>query len=71
MWNAKNIRLSLPTGETDCIRFGRGDRIVTGEASEELAGRIPGSRLILRDGLGHGLYEEDPDFLPCVADFCR
>ena len=50
---------------------GAEDRIVTGEASRELNGRIPGSRLILYGGLGHGLYEEAPDFLGQVAAFCR
>jgi pimeloyl-ACP methyl ester carboxylesterase len=50
---------------------GREDRIVTGEASVEMAGRIPGCQLFLYDGLGHGLYEEAPDFLKRVAAFCR
>ena len=45
--------------------------IVTGEASLELAERIPGSTLYLYEGLGHGLYEEAPDFLGRVAAFCR
>ena len=49
---------------------GAEDRIVTGEASRELAERIPGSRLILYGGLGHGLYEETPDFLRQVKTFC-
>ena len=50
---------------------GTDDRIVTGAASEELAAAIPGSTLCLYEGLGHGLYEEAPDFLSRVADFCR
>ena len=50
---------------------GREDRIVTGQASEEIAARIPGSRLRMYEGLGHGLYEEAPDFPTCVAAFCR
>ncbi len=50
---------------------GTDDRIVTGAASEELAAAIPGSTLYLYEGLGHGLYEEAPDFLSRVADFCR
>ena len=49
---------------------GAEDRIVTGEASRELAECIPGSRLILYGGLGHGLYEESPDFLKQVKAFC-
>ena len=50
---------------------GTDDRIVTAAASEELAGRIPGSRLYMYEGLGHGLYEEAPDFLARVAEFCK
>jgi len=42
-----------------------------GWASEEIAEKIAGSELFLYDGLGHGLYEEAPDFLARVADFCR
>ena len=50
---------------------GSEDKIVTGEASEELARAIPGSELYLYEGLSHGLYEEAPDFLGRVAAFCR
>ena len=50
---------------------GTDDRIVTGRASEEIAEKIPGSVLYMYEGLGHGLYEEAPDFLKRVADFCR
>ena len=50
---------------------GKQDRIVTGEASEEIARRIPGCELYMYPDLGHGLYEEAPDFLRRVADFCR
>ena len=50
---------------------GTDDRIVTGQASRELAEKIPGAKLYLYEGLGHGLYEEAPDFLTRVAAFCR
>ena len=50
---------------------GTDDRIVTGRASEEIAEQIPASRLKMYDGLGHGLYEEAPDFLDRVMAFCR
>ena len=60
-------RISCPT----LVIGGREDKIVTGEASMEIAERIPGSELVLYDGLGHGLYEEAPDFLQRVAEFCR
>ena len=49
---------------------GTDDRIVTGEASIELANGIPDSRLRMYEGLGHGLYEEAPDFLQQVKAFC-
>ena len=50
---------------------GTDDQIVTGEASREMGERIPGCELRMYEGLGHGLYEEAPDFLAQVADFCR
>ena len=59
-------RIACPT----LVIGGTEDKIVTGEASKEIAGQIPGSRLCLYEGLGHGLYEEAPDFLQRVADFC-
>ena len=48
---------------------GTDDRIVTGEASQEIAERIPGSKLIMYEGLGHGLYEEAKDFLQQILKF--
>ena len=60
-------RIHCPT----LVIGGTDDRIVTGAASEEIAAQIPGAELYLYDGLGHGLYEEAPDFLTRVADFCR
>ena len=60
-------RIACPT----LVIGGTDDQIVSGEASVELAAAIPGSRLYMYDGLGHGLYEEAPDFLERVADFCR
>ena len=60
-------RIACPT----LVIGGTDDKIVTGLASEELAARIPGSRLKLYEGLGHGLYEETPDFLEQVKSFCR
>jgi len=59
-------RITCPT----LVIGGTDDRIVTGEASREIAERIPGSRLILYDNLGHGLYEEAADFLSRVKEFC-
>ena len=59
-------RINCPT----LVIGGMEDEIVTGAASEELAAAIPGSRLHMYEGLGHGLYEEAPDFLRRLADFC-
>ena len=50
---------------------GKEDKIVTGQASVEMAEKIPDCELRMYDGLGHGLYEEAPDFLKLVSDFCR
>jgi len=60
-------RIACPT----LVIGGTDDQIVTGEASEEIAAGIPGSELYMYEGLGHGLYEEAPDFLERVASFCR
>ena len=60
-------RIACPT----LVIGGTDDRIVTGRASEEIAEQIPGSTLRMYQGLGHGLYEEAPDFLDLVAEFCR
>ena len=60
-------RIGCPT----LVIGGREDKIVTGAASAEIAERIPGCRLVMYDGLGHGLYEEAPDFLQRIMDFCR
>ena len=50
---------------------GKEDQIVTGQASVEIAGKIPDCQLFLYEGLGHGLYEEASDFLKRVSEFCQ
>jgi pimeloyl-ACP methyl ester carboxylesterase len=60
-------RIACPT----LVIGGTEDKIVTGQASEEIAAQIPGSELYLYEGLSHGLYEEAPDFLKRISDFCR
>ena len=60
-------KISCPT----LVIGGREDKVVTGAASEELAAQIPGAKLVMYDGLSHGLYEEAGDYLERVADFCR
>ena len=59
-------RIACPT----LVIGGGQDRIVTGEASAEIASKIPGSLLKMYEDLGHGLYEEAPDFLEQVRTFC-
>ncbi len=48
---------------------GGSDKIVGPEASREIAEKIPGSRLLMYDGLGHGAYEEAGDFHDQVLTF--
>ena len=43
---------------------------MTGEASREIAEQIPGCELYIYEDLSHGLYEEAPDFIDRVRDFC-
>lgn len=52
---------------------GKQDKIVTGEASEEIAEKLSSAgckcRLFLYDGLGHAAYEEAGDFNLKILDF--
>lgn len=57
--------ISCPT----LVIGGAEDKIASAEGSRELAARIPGARLVMLEGLGHGLYEEDPLFLQRVKEF--
>lgn len=50
---------------------GEQDISLGGDASRELAERIPGARLKMYPQWGHGLYEEAPDFLETVTDFLK
>lgn len=60
-------RIGCPT----LVIGGTEDRIVTGQASRDMASRIPGCQLLMYEGLGHALYEEAPDFQRRIAEFCR
>lgn len=60
-------RIACPT----LVIGGSDDKIVGVAASREIAGRIPDCRLYLYEGLGHGLYEEAPDFVARVVTFCK
>ena len=61
----KNIK--CPT----LILGGKEDKIVTPEASIEMASLIPNNKLVMYDGLGHALYEETPDFIKQLKEFCK
>lgn len=59
-------------GEIKCptlVIGGSDDKIVSAEASKEIAEKIPNSRLIMYEGLGHALYEEAKDFLATLSTF--
>ncbi|MBQ8195217.1 MAG: alpha/beta hydrolase [Oscillospiraceae bacterium] len=47
---------------------GREDKIVTGEASEEIAEKL-GCEIHMYEDLGHAAYEEAPDFNKRIYDF--
>ncbi|MCR5719458.1 MAG: alpha/beta hydrolase, partial [Lachnospiraceae bacterium] len=48
---------------------GEQDMIVTGEASVEMAERIPDCKLKMYKELGHGLYEETSEYVRDVIGF--
>jgi len=50
---------------------GEQDNCLGGEASQEIAGRIPGAELKMYAQWGHGLYDEAEDFQDTVLEFLR
>ena len=50
---------------------GEKDRSLGGDASREIAEKIPGAELRMYAQWGHGLYEEEKDFNRVVLDFLR
>ena len=58
-------KIACPT----LILGGEEDKVVGVEGSRELHAAIPGSELYLYPGLGHGAFEEAPDFNERVYDF--
>ena len=48
---------------------GERDKALGGQASRELAARIPGAELRMYDQWGHGLYEEEKTFNGTVLSF--
>ena len=56
----------------DCPVFVIGadrDRVLGGEASEEIASAIPGAELYMYEGYSHGVYEQAKDFNNRVLEF--
>ncbi len=60
-------RISAPT----LVVGGVQDRALGGDASREIAVRIPGAQLKMYAQWGHGLYEEAPDFNAQVLSFLQ
>ncbi|MBQ9663235.1 MAG: alpha/beta hydrolase [Oscillospiraceae bacterium] len=58
-------RIRCPT----LILAGENDLTVGNEAAGELKSKIAGSRLVVFSGLGHGAFEESPEFYDKVFDF--
>lgn len=59
-------KITAPT----LILAGSDDKTVGNDAPAELKAGIPDSRLHIYEGLGHGAYEEAPDFYRRVYEFC-
>lgn len=53
------------------ILAGEDDKTVGNEAPGELHSMIQGSKIHIFEGLGHGAYEEAPDFYDRVFKFCE
>lgn len=60
-------QIAVPT----LVIGGEKDRTLSGEASQEIAAAIPGTKLKMYAEWGHGLYEEAKDFNQVVLDFLR
>lgn len=67
-----DVRKELPmiTAPT-LIIAGSDDKTVGNHAAEELKRGIPGSKLFVYEGLGHGAFEEAKDFYDRVLAFCN
>ena len=58
-------RITAPT----LVVGGQQDKALGGEASQEIAGKIPGAELKMYAQWGHGLYEEAKDFNQLILDY--
>jgi pimeloyl-ACP methyl ester carboxylesterase len=47
------------------------DNVLGGEASEELAEKIPGAELYMYEGYSHGVYEQAKDFNSRVLEYLK
>ena len=66
-----DARKILPGLDVPTLVFGGDqDRIVGPHAAEQLAALIPGARLVVAEGYGHGAYDEYPGFQDLVEAFC-
>jgi pimeloyl-ACP methyl ester carboxylesterase len=62
----------LPSIAAPTLVMGGGqDLALGGEASREIAARIPGAVLKIYSQYGHSLYEEYKDFLQTVMEFLK
>ncbi|MCR5468577.1 MAG: alpha/beta hydrolase [Lachnospiraceae bacterium] len=53
------------------IMYGNRDNTVGNDAPYELKAGIENSEILIFEGLGHGLFEEDKDFYNKVLEFCN
>ena len=63
-------RLPLIRAQT-LVLGGEEDNCLGGEASREIAAKIPGAELKMYPGQGHGLYEEVKDFNRTLLEFLQ
>ena len=73
--NAKNENIRFNGHDCDYISCpvlvigADSDRVLGGEASEEIASAIPGAELYMYEGYSHGVYEQANDFNSRVLEF--
>ena len=60
-------RIMAPT----LVIGGEKDKALGGDASREIAGKIPGAELLMYEQWGHGLYEEEKGFNQAVLAFLQ
>lgn len=75
LYNAKNGNVRFSGHDCDYISCpalvigADSDRVLGGEASEELAARIPDAELYMYEGYSHGVYEQEKDFNDRVLQY--